>query len=288
LGFYKREAGPASLRRGSWVGFGVLIIILALFTTTAQAAETQCEPQISSASVRPFWASYGDYLDNRLSVDESLQSSGNCTPCRLQIARLEASEGVSLETPMPLDLGELPAAATGTVRIKFRIPEGVRKFHTRAHLICDSDGAQTVSSGSIAIEQPLAWANETCPVAPPEMTGRPVPADTSYGPRLFTVTVRDADGNPVAGGHVKWHLSDPIDFRIIESETVTDASGRATALVTPPQYFICIAPYFDRGLTAVAATMDDGLSAQATFIYSRCAPAGATPPWATGADATPL
>lgn len=98
-----------------------------------------------------------------------------------------------------------------------------------------------------------------------------LPVDLSYGPRLFTATLVDENGNPVAGRSVKWSLSNNISFRIMASTDVTDEQGQVTALVTPPDYFICISPYFSQELTVVGARSEDNQDASAIFVYSRCA-----------------
>jgi len=58
----------------------------------------------------------------------------------------------------------------------------------------------------------------------------------------------------------------------IEISGLVKRYGQVTALVTPPQYFICVAPYFDRGSTRVSAISEDLLAGNATFVYTRCAP----------------
>lgn len=256
------------------------LVAIFSFQAVAFASTTPCDPEVAETAPQAYWFSYNDYIEHRLTVDENLQNTGGCVPCQLRIAQVEASQGVSVETPLPIDLGEIPQAASGNIRLQFMVPAGVGSFRSRIKVICAPVPPQPVSSPQYSIEPPLAWANEGCPQAPPELEGLGLPTDRRYGPRLFTATLKDGSGNPVAGKTVKWHLSDPFGFRILESSGATGAQGQATALVTPPQYFVCIAPYFDRGITLVSATTGDGLQADATFVYSRCAPAGATPPWA--------
>ncbi|MHB9111453.1 MAG: Ig-like domain-containing protein [Thermoleophilia bacterium] len=244
---------------------------------SASTAPSPCEPQVAELGAVPFWHNYNDYLERRLTVDESLKNTGGCLPCLLRLAQVEPSDGVSLETTLPIDLGELQPAENITVRMKFRVPAGVSRFQSRARFICGQPapetGPQPVPGGLMMIKPSFAWANEGCPVLPPaEMAAPELPADLSYGPRLFTATLVDKNGDPVAGKSVKWSLSNNISFRILASTDVTDDQGRATALVTPPQYFICVAPYFSRDLTRVIAISEDSLGDSATFVYSRCLP----------------
>lgn len=116
---------------------------------------------------------------------------------------------------MPIELGELQPAARATVRMKFRVPPGVYRFHTRARFICgEAEPKPTptpVNDGQLSIQPSFAWANEGCPVLPPaEIAGQDLPNDLSYRSRLFTVTLTDENGYPVAGKLIKWHLSNNI------------------------------------------------------------------------------
>ena len=260
--------------------FSVAVALFLSLATAALASTAQCEPQVAQSSPTAYWSSYKDYLEHRLTVDESLENTGGCVPCLLRIAEVEASQGVTVQTPMPLEIGNLAPSAIRNVRLQFMVPLGVASFRSHLRVVCGPLPPQPVSSSQFRIEPPVAWANEGCPVPPPEMSGLAMPADQAYGPRVFTATLRDENGNPVAGKALKWRLSDPVGFRIIQSSGVTDENGQTAALVTPPQYFVCIVPYFDRGMTIVSAVTDDGRQAGATFVYSRCAPVGATPPWA--------
>ncbi|MDO8735627.1 MAG: Ig-like domain-containing protein [Thermoleophilia bacterium] len=289
MGFYTRVAGPVALHRVSWVGFRFFITVtlacmavLALLVTATPASAAipdppACEPRVIEIAAVPFWENYNDYLDRRLTIDESVENSGGCLPCLLRIAQVDPDEGVSLETKLPIDLGELQPAAGTTFRMKFRVPPGVSRFHSRARFICRPPVPRPeplpATGSQLTIQPPFAWANEGCPVSPPpEMAGQELPADLGYTSRLFTATLVDENGDPMPGKTVKWHLSNNIDFRIIDSTGVTDELGNVTVLVTPPQYFICVVPYFDRGVTRVTAVTEDRVEDTATFVYTRCAP----------------
>ena len=298
LGFDTRVAGPVTRSWGCWVGFRffmlVLLVTLAALTmmisappASATIGPPPCEPKVNELGAVAFWDNYNDYLERRLTVDESLENTGGCVPCLLRIAQVDPSDGVSLETTLPIDLGELQPAENTTIRMKFRVPPGVIRFKSRAWFICGQPAPvqepQPVPDGQLAIEPSFAWANEGCPVTPPGEIAAPeiqsaelaipgLPDDLSYGPRLFKATLVDENGDPVAGRNIKWSLSNNISFRILDSTDVTDEQGQVTALVTPPQYFICVVPYFSRDLTRVTAISEDGHAGSATFLYSRCAP----------------
>jgi hypothetical protein len=162
----------------------------------------------------------------------------------------------------------------------------VGSFHSRVRFICLPDAAnppappQPVEQNLMNIDPDFALANEGCPADPTTETGiHPFVMDSTYGPRRFVITLKDASGIAVAGKTIKWGLSNNYDFRFLESTTVTDEAGQAFAVVTPPQYFICIIPYYSRGMTVVGATSEDGQTSESKFVYTRCAPPGSTPPW---------
>lgn len=248
-------------------------------TDGGPSACSTCESQIEAISATPFWSSYEEYVSRILTVDETVQNQGPGGSCHVRIASISVDNGVSIETPLPLDVGEVPSWGTGSVRIKFTVPPGVTRFRSRLLATC---GPQPVEApGRLAIQPAYAYANEGCPAGPvPDLSPRPLPEDQSYTPRRFVATLLNEDGSPAAGKKIDWSLSNPVQFRILDSSAITDENGQAFTLVTAPQYFVCIAPYFDRGATIVTATSEDGGSAEALFVYTRCAPLGTSPPWA--------
>ncbi len=267
--------------------FFLAALVVLTVATTAFASATTCDPQLSESAATPFWGSYGDYSENVLTVDESVQNTSSCATCTLRIAQVTATEGVTVETPLPIDLNNVPQAASTTIRIKYRVPPGVTSFHSRARVIC-APAPRPVNTGQFSIKPSVAWANEGCPVAPPEMAGLPLPEDQRYGWRSFTAALKDIDGKPISGMPVKWGLSVPYAFRIVSSDTATDELGHAAVIVSPPEYFVCIIPYYSSAGTQVTASIADGKTAEATFVYSRCLPGGSTPPWANPDPVTPL
>lgn len=263
-----------------------LVALVSAATASASTGPPPCEPKVTELGAIPFWDNYNDYLERRLTVDESLENTSGCVPCLLRLAQIDPSEGVSLETNLPVDLGELHTGENTTVRMKFRVPIGVGRFHSQARFVCAQPAPrsepQPAPSGQLKIAPSFAWANEGCPVQslseltrrgmlPADIAAAELPGDLRYGPRLFTATLVDENGDPVAGRSIKWSLSNNISFRIMASTDVTDEQGQVTALVTPPEYFICISPYFSQELTIVGARSEDNQDASAIFVYSRCA-----------------
>lgn len=253
------------------------------------------DPQLQPSSVVPFWATYNDFRERRLTVDESLQNIGGCLAGAINISNIEADNGVIIETPMPIDLGELPATATGTITItvKYRVPPGVSRFRARLHAVCrpgpPPPPPTASASYSVYMEPGFAYANEGCPLElVSEAPVSPLPDDQTYAPRRFTVTVKDTNGNPVAGKKIDWWLSNMVQFRIIDGSAITDDNGQAFAVVSPPMFFVCISPYFDRRATLLFVGTEGAAPGQALFAYTRCTPPGMDPPWSTPPDQTPL
>lgn len=262
----------------------LLLSLLALSTTFLMmapgvASAATCEPAIDRITASPYWASYDDYTSRLLTVDEFVYGSSACDTCRYQVEEVTASQGVTAHAALPATLESLDGGEQSRVSIRFQVPEGVSSFSSGLRITCQPQPA--VVTEQLAIDPGTALANEGCPEGPvPELAGMIQPADRQYGSRPFTVTLTDTLGRPLAGRTVKWSLSNGIDFRFLSQETVTDENGQATAIVTPPQYFTGIAPYFDKGSTLVSALSEGGSEASALFVYTRCAPVGEKPPWA--------
>ncbi|MFA5810074.1 MAG: Ig-like domain-containing protein [Thermoleophilia bacterium] len=266
--------------------FFIIMTSVMMMTAGHAFAAADCPPAVTEIDASSYWSNYPDYRDRLLTVDETLRNDSACQTCRLQLEGAEASNGVSLETPMPRYIGNLSQTTLSQVSMKFRIPHGVGSFHSRVRLVCLPDAGdpprptQPVEQNLMIIDPDFALANEGCPADPVPETGiHSSVMDTTYGPRRFVVTVKDADGNPVAGKSIKWSLSNNYDFRFLDSTAVTDEAGQAYAVVTPPQYFICIIPYYSKGMTLVGATSEDGMTSESQFAYTRCAPPGSSPPW---------
>ena len=262
----------------------IFVLFMAVSASITFAAEPECPTDITESGATSFWASYSDYRERLLTVDETLSSNSPCLSCRLQLEEVHVSNGVSLETPLPSYLGELQQAGSRQLRMKFRIPHGVGSFNSRIRLICvpapAPDPVPPQVMPVMTLDPPMALANEGCPEISLGVAGsHPIPGDTAYGPRRFLVTLKDAGGNPLSGRSIKWSLSNDIDFRVTDSTATTDANGQAYAVITPPQYFICIIPYYSRGRTLVVASGEEGDSAASIFVYTRCAPPGSVPPW---------
>lgn len=254
------------------------ISVAALAASPAIASAATCEPSIDSVAARPYWSSYDDYTGGLLTVDEYIRGSSSCGTCRYQVEEITASQGVVAHTSLPASVGSLSGGSDSRLTVKYQVPEGVNSFTSSLRVTCQTE--PVIVTEEITIDPGHALANEGCPEGPvPDLAGLPLPSDQQYGARLFTVTLTDTLGRPLIGKSIKWSLSNNIDFRFLAQATITDASGQAAALVTPPQYFTGIAPWFDKGTATITALSEDGQRAEALFVYTRCAPVGEKPPW---------
>lgn len=254
------------------------VAVAALAASPAIASAVTCDPAIDSVIAHPYWSSYDDYASGMLTVDEYIRGSSACGTCRYQVEEITASHGVVARTALPAAVGNLSGGSDSRLTVKYQVPDGVNSFTSSLRVTCQTEPA--IVTGEMTIDPGHALANEGCPEGPvPDLAGLPLPADQQYGARLFTITLKDPLGRPLAGRTIKWSLSNNIDFRFLSQATVTDANGQAAALVTPPQYFTGIAPYFDKGATLVTAVSEGGQQATALFVYTRCAPVGERPPW---------
>lgn len=252
---------------------GAIVVISWVAAAPAMGADAQladppfCDPQLRPSSAIPFWASYTDYIQRRLSVTQSLQNIGTCQPCAVDVTSIETDSGVKVETPLPIDAGTIPAASTGAVTVKYQVPPGINRFRARLFAQCRpvTPPPPPVSASYVMYIAPLhAFAMEGCP------TFAPVPPEEQYGPKRFTVRVLDLEGNPAPDRPVSWTLTDPLRFRIdaAGSSFQTDAAGLAYVTVLPP-FFKFLSSY-DQGSTRVIAATAAADPVQATFDYVRC------------------
>jgi hypothetical protein len=265
-------------------GAGVLLlaaITLLLAAAPASAAyAAACDPHLSQQAASARWSSFADYSDRVLTVEQTV-SQDTCTRCLLRVDAVQAGSGVRTLTPMPLELGTVSRSSPGSLQVRYQVPPGINTFVSNLKATCLESAP--VAAPQLNIQPAYALADQGCPPGPvPELSGLPLPAEQDYGTRRFVVTLTGADGNPLAGRHVKWSLSNPVmtEFFLTASSNVTDAQGQAYVTVSPPVYPVDIAPYFSKNSTKVTARTDDGSSASALFVYTRCAPPGQAPPWA--------
>ncbi|MHB1361703.1 MAG: OmpL47-type beta-barrel domain-containing protein, partial [Thermoleophilia bacterium] len=106
-------------------------------TNTASGSfdyEAHGKPDLSVAVTRIYWASYADYVVNELSVDYRLNNNSvGITAMGTHIDGAISTMGVLLMTATPAPVGDIPAASSGNVTLKYSIPGGVTQFKTRLY-----------------------------------------------------------------------------------------------------------------------------------------------------------
>lgn len=106
-------------------------------TNTASGSfdyEAHGKPDLSVAVTRIYWASYADYVANELSVDYRLNNNSvGITAMGTHIDGAISTMGVLLMTATPAPVGDIPAASSGNVTLKYSIPGGVTQFKTRLY-----------------------------------------------------------------------------------------------------------------------------------------------------------
>ncbi|MHB1390918.1 MAG: glycoside hydrolase family 113 [Thermoleophilia bacterium] len=81
-----------------------------------------------------YWASYGDYQAQVLSVSYNVRNESGERVNNSQVQSSNASNGVAVTTPMPLTLGSIEPGATASVRLAYQIPSGLSAFRAVMHL----------------------------------------------------------------------------------------------------------------------------------------------------------
>ncbi|MHB8792509.1 MAG: glycoside hydrolase family 113 [Thermoleophilia bacterium] len=86
-------------------------------------------PAIETSLVSSNWASYADYQQRLLSVTYSFANMGDGRAYDSAIVASLTSDGVSLATPLPFNLGLLERGASRQATLAYRTTTGVTSFH---------------------------------------------------------------------------------------------------------------------------------------------------------------
>lgn len=96
------------------------------------------EPAVGTTIDSVGWASYADYVAGELTVRMVISNDGADTAYGLAMTGAACTNGVSLSSPMPLNIGDLASGASVNLDIRYHIPAGVDWFKTNA--ICNAHG----------------------------------------------------------------------------------------------------------------------------------------------------
>ncbi|MHB8858751.1 MAG: SGNH/GDSL hydrolase family protein [Thermoleophilia bacterium] len=79
---------------------------------------------------RSSWASYSDYIDRWLSVDFILSNEGGDDALGAQMLQSVNSDNVLCVSPMPYEIGDIPAGSLANFTLRYEVPPGVTFFRT--------------------------------------------------------------------------------------------------------------------------------------------------------------
>ncbi|MFA6001832.1 MAG: hypothetical protein WC828_06910 [Thermoleophilia bacterium] len=86
------------------------------------------KPSIRVSTHYALWASYTDYTARELSVNLVFTNHGTDTAYGVTMTGSSNTNGVSLSSPMPFNMGNLVNGASAEFAVKYHIPEGATQF----------------------------------------------------------------------------------------------------------------------------------------------------------------
>ncbi|MBE0430030.1 MAG: hypothetical protein IBX61_09215, partial [Thermoleophilia bacterium] len=116
------------------------------------------EPVLEATRENTYYASSDDWAARIISVDFVIDntSGGSLNAYAVEITGADNSDGVTLGSGTPVEIGDIPAGGSDTVTLKFEVPGGVESFTTDLAFSADDLCAETntPTSGVIALEVP--------------------------------------------------------------------------------------------------------------------------------------
>jgi len=82
-------------------------------------------------SHRTYWASFADYLMRELTVQMMFSNKGTETAYGVTMTGATSTNGVTLSSPMPFNMGDLVSGASAEFGVRYHIPTGVGSFKTK-------------------------------------------------------------------------------------------------------------------------------------------------------------
>lgn len=108
----------------------LLVLMLSMTGGPASAAYDSYKPALTVTSTGAYWGSYADYLARNLTVSYSLANGPSQMAEDVHISGASASNGVSLLTSLPLNIGHLMNDESTSFLLNFNVPMGVGSFRT--------------------------------------------------------------------------------------------------------------------------------------------------------------
>ncbi|MHB8792593.1 MAG: glycoside hydrolase family 26 protein [Thermoleophilia bacterium] len=98
------------------------------------AAQRPCGiPGLTMNANRSYWANYSDYGNRFLTVDFTLANAGPWDAYNVNIYNSWSTNGVAMNTALPLFVGNLPVGQSSPVIIRYAVPVGVTSYYTSVH-----------------------------------------------------------------------------------------------------------------------------------------------------------
>jgi hypothetical protein len=98
--------------------------------TIVYGTGTPVKPSLSLGSVAPYWASMADYTAGRLTVDMTVSNTGGNTAYNVSLTGASSNNGVTLDTTIPVALGDIDPGGSATAGLAYIVPTGVGGFLT--------------------------------------------------------------------------------------------------------------------------------------------------------------
>ncbi len=89
---------------------------------------TGTKPNLDMSVNNPFWASYADYTQGILTVQTVVTNNSTDTVFGVTMTGVSSSNGVTLFTAMPVNLGNIAGGASAELGILYNVPAGVGSF----------------------------------------------------------------------------------------------------------------------------------------------------------------
>lgn len=117
-------------------------------TGTELESFTIGKPVLGLATTGIYWNSFADFTARELSVDYSLDNSGQGDALNVQLTHSVATNGVFPVAPLPFTVGDLDVGQSGSLTMKYLVPFGVSFFRTSSFAVCDGlDGIHYLFPG---------------------------------------------------------------------------------------------------------------------------------------------
>lgn len=109
----------------------------------SQSTGGDCQkPMLRLLAPNPYWATYDDYVERRLSSNLGVENYGATPAYLVSVFGTVNTNGVTMLTPVPIQLGLVSAAATKPFTLQFLVPNGVQSFkstmYTTATVGCNT------------------------------------------------------------------------------------------------------------------------------------------------------